>query len=159
VQFPAGLASRTATNPARHPTGIPTEIEVPPAGFLGSAASGAMLVQMFPTGAKFIDEITGAVYSVAKRRVTGSEGQHASLTLDREVVLEDIDLPVDDPRCPACEPVAPDDPAADAQELLRTVWVFPPPVDRALSGSVPVLDDSTPVVDINVRTLSLAQLP
>ncbi len=156
VQFPEKLASRTATVPGFEPTGIPTEIEVPAAGFTGSAATGAMLVQMFPTGAKFVDEITGAVYTVAKRRVTGSEGQHAFLTLDREVVLEEIDLPAGDARCELCVPVDPANPAADGEELLRTVWVYPPPVDRTVSGSVPALEDSTPVVDVKVGTLSLS---
>ena len=117
------------------------------------------MVQMFPTGARFVDEITGAVYRVAKRRVTGDLGERAYLTLDREITLEDIDLPVNDARCASCAPVDPNDPAAQPQELLRTVWVFPPPVDRSVPGAVPVLAGSTPVVNINVRTLSLTPSP
>jgi hypothetical protein len=154
-----GLKSSTATDPGLQPTGIPTEIELPPADFGGGVDTAVMLVQMFPTGTKFIDEITGAVYRVVKQRVAGDLGERSYLTLDREVTMEDLDLPEDDPRCGGCEVVDPSNPFPDDEELIRTVWVFPPPVDRTQSGAVPVIAGKTPVVDIDVRTLSLTPSP
>jgi len=116
-----------------------------------------MLVQMFPAGTQFIDEITGNIYRVVKRRIADNIGESSILTLDREVVAEDIDLPSGDPRCsdPDCIPgtVVP-------LERLRTVWVFPPAVDRSLSGDpntpTPQFDGPAPVVDIQVGTLSIS---
>jgi hypothetical protein len=158
VQFPPPptlLASKTATDPARRPTGVPTEIQVPP-GTLPTE-SAVMLVQMFPTGTRFVEEITGDIYRVVKRRVTGDSGEKAFLTLDREVTVEDLDLPASDPRCELCGPVDPDNPYADPEELLRTIWVFPPPASPERSrDTIPVFDGSSPVVNIDVRTVSLA---
>ncbi len=163
MQFPGGLAYRGEAlkpnpNPALLPTGIPTEITVPPPGVAGPRA--AMLVQMFPGGTQFIDEITGTVYRVVKRRIVDDNGEQSVLTLDREVVLEDINLPLPDPRCELCTPIDPTTPAADPEELLRTVWVFPPPVDRSQPGGettpTPTFDGPSPVVDIEVGTLSIS---
>ena len=134
-------------------TGIPTEVPVPPTNITGETAR--MLVQMFPVGTQFIDEITGNIYRVAKRRIVDDEGRKSVLTLDREIVVEDFDLPPGDPRCDTvvCVPGT-----LVAEELLRTVWVFPPPVDRSQSdpGPTPQFDGPSPVVEIEVGALSIS---
>lgn len=139
------------------PSGIPTEIVVPPLEIpTTDPAVRAMLVQMFPAGARFIDEVTGQVYRVVKRRVTGDNAEQAFLTLDREVCIEDINLSPNDPRCQGfCASNVLDYPC----DLLRTVWVFPPPVEAARAGTgrdILVFQGSQPVVDIEVRTLRVA---
>jgi len=112
-----------------------------------------MLVRMFPAGTQFIDEISGRVYRVVQRRITGEEGEKAFLTLDREVLFEDLDLPAGYPWCMGgCISGTP---PPDPQELLRTVWVFPPPAQPRQSASekYPLFEGRTPVVGIDVRTL------
>ncbi len=166
VQFPSSLKVKeydpAVSPPEFAPTGVPTEIQVPPAEVRGTTRR-VMMIQMFPRGAWFIDEITGAVYKVVRRRITGANGDQAFLTLDREVFLEDLDLAKGTSKympCPTCNPLDPTDPVADAEELLRTVWVFPPPVQAtridAQDGPVLVFEGSPPVVEIEQRTLKLA---
>ncbi len=149
VEFPASLLLRASAS------GVPTEVHVPQAAITGETAR--MLVQMFPVGTQFIDEISGSVYRVAKRRIVDGSGELAALTLDREVVLEDIDLPPGDPRCDnaVCQPGT-----IVAEECLRTVWVFPPPVDSAdrlqnPNNQTPQFDGPSPIVDIQVGTLNI----
>jgi hypothetical protein len=155
IQLPATLAYRSEMyalpnpDPARLPTGVPTEATV---------GTSALLVSMFPQGARFVDEINGQVYRVVKRRLNAN-GDQATLTLDREVVLEDIDLAAGDLRCELCRSLdekvaAGENPTADDFERLRTVWVFPPPVDRTTNP--PLFDGPSPVVGIEVRTLSVS---
>ncbi len=132
-------------------TNIPTVVQVPPEAFSGTAPAARMLVTMFPRGTKFIDEITGEVYNVTRARVEEPFGEKTFLTLDREIVLEDIDLPNTDARCGVCVPNL-----LDLNELVRTVWVFPPPVqEREPGNSYPVFSGSTPVVDIEVQTITV----
>jgi prepilin-type N-terminal cleavage/methylation domain-containing protein len=135
-------------------SGIPTEVQVPPEDMPGGPSVHAMVVQMFPVGAQFIDELTGAVYRVTDRRFADNSVEKAFLKLDREVLLRDVDRPADDP---LYEPTVSrvgflDDP----DELIRTVWVFPPAAqaERAAVG-VPVFDGAQPVVAIDVGTLRL----
>lgn len=139
------------------PTGVPTEVTVP-AGAMPETDS-ALIVSAFPNGTVMIDEITGAIYRVVKRRVLiDGNNQRAILTLDREIALEDIDLPLNDRRCDICEPVqAVTTPyhSADPEELRRTMWVFPPPVNRADPNN-PVFEGSSPVIGVQVYTLSVA---
>ena len=130
-------------------TGIPTEIVVPPLGMGADDSIKAMLVQMFPERAQFIDEVSGQVYRVVKRRVIGDELEQAFLTLDREVFVEDLDIP--DERC---ENSALED--IEGCERLRTVWVFPPPVEANRVNDVLAFQGQQPVVDIDVRTLNIA---
>jgi len=155
IQLPPSLPYRAAppTNPQWLPTGVPTEITVPPAGVTGQPA--AMLVSMFPQGTRFVDELNGQVYRATKRRLNAA-GDQATLTLDREIVLEDVELPPNDLRCGSCNPINPTNPQADAAELLRTVLVFPPPVDRSTDPTKPLFDGPSPVVGIEVRTLSVS---
>jgi len=143
VQFPTSLASSAPGSP-NPPTGVPTEVLVPPKDMRGNEADRAMLVGMFPTGTQFVDEVNGLVYRVTKRRITKAVGDEASLTLDREVLLDDID-----------DGQEWGNHALEEDEWLRTVWVFPPPVDRSAGGNVPVFEGSSPVVGMQVRTLTL----
>ncbi|MCH7840082.1 MAG: prepilin-type N-terminal cleavage/methylation domain-containing protein [Planctomycetes bacterium] len=156
VQFTT-VPSTLAT--AATATGIPTEIEIPPPNYpSNNVAAQRMLVQMFPVGAQFIDEISGRVYRVVQRRITGAEGEKAFLTLDREVLFEDLDLPAGYPWCMGgCISGTP---PLDPQELLRTVWVFPPPAEPRQSASqkYPLFEGRPPVVGIDVRTLVVSPI-
>jgi hypothetical protein len=90
--------------------------------------------------------VNGQVYRVIKRRENAA-GDTAFLTLDREIVVEDVD---DSPEFGG-------DFALQADDVIRTVWVFPPAVDRSPgSDTAPVFDGSSPVVGIDVRTVSLS---
>jgi len=121
-------------------TGVPTEMQVN----TPSAPTTPMVVDMFSEGTPFIDERTGNVYHVVKRRLIGPGQDQAFLTLDREVLLEDVEEAGFTPG------------VLDPEEQLRTVWVFPPPAQetRAEPG-VPIFDGPQPVVGIEMRTLSL----
>ncbi|MBI4718866.1 MAG: prepilin-type N-terminal cleavage/methylation domain-containing protein [Planctomycetes bacterium] len=141
------------THPA--PTGIPTEVQVNGA----TAPSAGFLVDMFSEGAQFIDEVSGQVFRVVRRQVTADPSDRnkdsAILTLDREIVGEDIndfDTNVDG--------VIDDNDGFDIDvdmELLRTVWVFPPPVQAARDrADRPVFDGNQPVVGIDIRSLTLS---
>jgi hypothetical protein len=143
MEFPPPLAAGSP--------GIPTEVHVPPKDITGETAR--MLVQMFPAGTQFIDEIKGNVYRVAKRRIVDDEGRESVLTLDREVVMQDLDFLSGETLCDdaICVPGTVVD-----LERLRTVWVFPPPVDRSQPGDVPTFDGPAPVVNIEVATLSIS---
>ncbi|MEK6676161.1 MAG: prepilin-type N-terminal cleavage/methylation domain-containing protein [Planctomycetota bacterium] len=128
------------------PTNIPSEVEVNPLDF----PTHAMLIDLFPPGAFFVDEISGNMYRVEKRRLAGLDNTQALLTLDREIFLEDIDLPIDDPRCESGHL------SLDPCEQVRAVWVFPPPVKstRKLNGE-PIFEGQQPVVGINIRSFSV----
>ncbi len=156
-QFPAIQLADDAT-------GLPTEVLIPPNNFPGGEQSKIMLVQMFPPGTFFIDEINGQVYKVVQRRIVDDVGGEAVLTLDREITLEDVDIPetspgVCDVRFPtfgACTVVGPNHALADPEELLRTVWVFPPATgQRDDSELFPTFDGPGPIVGVDVRSLSL----
>ena len=142
----------------------PTEIQVPPTGYPGTTdESWNMLVTMFPRGTQFIDEITGLVFRVAQVRevIDDSEPDRrtAFLTLDREVLLEDLDLKpfllnplIEDYRCDICQGGV-----LDPAERFRTVRVFPPPAqERERGNNYPTFSGNPPVVDIDVRTVSFA---
>jgi hypothetical protein len=119
-------------------TGIPTEIEVPPPDFDESPdpLMLIMLAQMFQRGTPFIDEVNGEIYEVIKYRLA-SDGQKAYLTLDREITVEELNLPGSAPE------------VLEPEEQLRTVWVFPPPVQATRMGeNIPVFEGPHPVVEI-----------
>jgi hypothetical protein len=96
-----------------------------------------MLITMFPQGAQFIDELSGSVYRVVNRRAS-ADGMSATLTLNREVFREDM------------QNMNPSDPDS---YYHRTVWVFPPAIDR--SNAEPTFSGPSPVVSIDVRTMTL----
>ncbi len=151
IEIPAGTLA-----PRAKATGIPAEVVVPPTRLGAGTAAEAMIVQMFPRGAWFIDEVSGEVYHVERRRITGVEGDEAYLTLDREIFIEDVDLPANDLRCDACSPMDPAAPIADPAELTRTVWVFPPAVEAQRNRDLPIFRGGQPVVSIDVRSLNVA---
>lgn len=124
------------------------------------------VVDLFQEGTWFIDEHNGQVYQVANRRIvpgTGG-GEQAILTLDREIVVEDID---DDCQCQSptgmypgrCIPDHWPAPPSEGTETLRSVWVFPPPVQGRDGGGNPIFEGDSPVVGIEVRTLTFAPRP
>ena len=136
--------------PGAAPTGIPTEIEVPSTLGTFNENETLMFIQMFQRGTRFIDEINGQIYEVIDQRVSPAADK-ATLTLDREVLFDDLDMPNNDLRCAPCgvNMLIP-------EELLRTVWVFPPPVEpRAAPGAPVIFNGSPPAIAIDVRTLSV----
>jgi prepilin-type N-terminal cleavage/methylation domain-containing protein len=143
----------------REPNGIPTNVLVPPEGTPEEMVD--MWISMFPRGTQFVDEINGRVYRVMSTELS-KDGLQSILTLDQEITLDDIDLkdlsndgiPVGPPECPGCQPLTLSNMVADPQELLRTVWVYPPPVDRSDPQTV-VFKGRTPVSAIEVRTATL----
>ncbi len=173
LEFPNNLAMANTT------TGIPTEVAVPAcqapticdddSDSLGDDI-GRMLVGMFPSGSRFVDEVNGQVYRVIKRRLINEQGSRAMLTLDREVLMEDLDFT--DPRTPPaygsgsrscnnCETIATqiannDPPELDVEERIRTVWVFPPPVEARVAGEPVTYSGPQPVVTIEVRNVLMA---
>lgn len=140
VEFPKG----TALAPTRADiVGIPTEVTVPPTGITGEA--GRLSVQLFPAGTRFIDEVTGEIFRVVQRRVIATDEDQALLTLDREVTAEELTV-VDDPRC-----------GGTCFHRVRTVWVFPPPVEpRGSVGDPLIFTGPSPVIEITIRTLNAA---
>jgi prepilin-type N-terminal cleavage/methylation domain-containing protein len=138
---PATLNSRLAAS------GVPTEIQVPPPGVEGDFPG--WVVDFFTEGSSFVDEITGQVYRVDKRRIVQTnDRERAFLTLDREVFLEDLD----DGELPNQAP-----PMLQPDETLRCVWLYPPPVtfDRPGEDGL-AIDGPSPVLGIDVRTLHVS---
>ena len=129
------------------PRGVPTQIEVN----TENARTAAFVVDFFQPGTPFIDEVNGRVYRVVKRRLAGDALDEAYVTLDREVLVEDIDdgfYSADAADNHYRDWVIQDD------EYIRTVWVFPPPVQSTRIGDdVPVFEGKQPVVGIENRTL------
>ncbi|MEK6797355.1 MAG: prepilin-type N-terminal cleavage/methylation domain-containing protein [Planctomycetota bacterium] len=157
IQLPAIMASRAELQkPAAQqiaeklPTGIPTEATIPPQGITGAEA--LMFLQIFRDGTRFIDEVNGQVYRVVRQRITDAAGEQAALTLDREIVVEDVD----DSTSKGLKTSFYADGIIQTEERMRTVWVFPPSVDRSAGGAAPLFAGAPPVVDIDVRTLALA---
>lgn len=135
---------------AANATGVPTEIEVN-TDHAGTAAP--FLVDFFDVGTPFVDEANGQIYRVTRRRITGPNDDQAYVTLDREIVLEDID---DGFYAKEALINQYGNFTIDMEEQLRTVWVFPPSVEkeRAATG-VPIFSGRQPVLDIAVRTLKV----
>lgn len=149
IEFPTTLNDKNTA------TSIPTEIQVPATGMQEPAAQ--LVVGMFSPGTLFVDELNGNIYRVAARRVTGGNNEVAVATLDREVLVEELDLPAGYPACDFCTPLAQSGGQLDPEELVRTVWVFPPAViPRSATDSRVYFTGSQPVVDIEVRTLQLS---
>jgi hypothetical protein len=123
-------------------TGAPTEIRVPRSG----TTTASIAPQFFQQGTRFIDEVSGRVFRVASRRVAVEPSlEVAYLTLDREVFIDDLDF--------TSAGGVPDG-IVQREEQVRTVWVFPPAVDRSVDP--PSFDGPSPVVSIDVRTMTLS---
>lgn len=153
VVFPDGTTNPSDYQPgfirsASNRSGIPTEVIVNPANPVGKNSTdgrvddNGFVVDLFQPGAYFIDERSGQVYRVQQRKLMGAAQDEAILTLDREVVLEDIFSP--------CEEIPSE---LQPQDRLRTVWVFLPPVRGGRAEGEPLIfDGQQPVVGIDVRT-------
>ncbi len=128
----------------RDRAGVPTVAEVN----TSNVPTASFVVDFFQRGTKFIDEVNGEIYEVVNRRTragTGPDDVQAFLTLDKEIVLVDIV----DPSFPG--------PPYPTPQLVRTVWVFPPPVDsERLTDGSPIFIGSPPVIGIDKRILSVA---
>ena len=151
VEFVDSAANRMTSriDPARAKAlGVPTEITVPPEK-IRSAQVASVYFQMFQAGSRFIDEASGALYRVTKQRVVSET--EAVLTLDREIPAEEIDdgevhwVPGQNP--PQIQ--------LEDDELIRTVWVFPPAIEGR-DGTTPIFSGPSPVVDIQVGSLTLS---
>jgi hypothetical protein len=167
VYFPGPFAGQLNVPVVSVPlgAGLPSEVAV---NYPANLATDPMLVDFFPVGAYFVDELTGAMFRVTKRRIAGDNQDHAFLTLDREVNINELDWPSasslgpSDPYppewpFPACDTCSQGN--LDPQETLRTVWVFPPPVQAQRGpNETPIFDGAQPVVGIEVRTLSLSPI-
>jgi len=143
VWFPDDVA------PAANPTGVPTEIEV---NSDDADTNTPFLIDFFDVGTPFIDEANGKIYHVTRRRIIGDNADQALITLDQEVVLEDIDdgILYDAPADNRFDNGIVEDP----DERRRTVWVFPPSIERDGAGN-PVFSGRQPVVGIDVRSLEV----
>lgn len=148
VYVPGPLNARTQdcrdANPGSdEPTGIPTVIEVNHPRLFPNPPR--WLVDMFAEGTFLIDEVNGQVYRVTSRRLAGRDLEQAFLTLDREIIIEDID----DPENGIC--------LISDEESLRAMWVFPPPVlaDRLGNGD-PIFSGNQPVIGIDVRPFTVS---
>ncbi|MBI1826219.1 MAG: prepilin-type N-terminal cleavage/methylation domain-containing protein [Planctomycetes bacterium] len=155
VEFPKDLPSAFDRTPPRlPPTGAPVEITVPPQKMGGGPDAKLMVIQMFPQGTLFVDEVTGVVYRVVKQRIAAT-GDSATLTLDKEVLAEDLDdgaifrMPGGNPQV-----------QLDPDETIRTVWVFPPSVEPGRAdGSPPTFSGGSPAVSIDVDGLTFVPAP
>ncbi|MFQ5490451.1 MAG: prepilin-type N-terminal cleavage/methylation domain-containing protein [Phycisphaerae bacterium] len=116
------------------------DLGVPGAANIAPATAGeALTAQMILRGSYLIDELNGNIYHVAKRQLDPANVDQASLTFDASINSNSL-RPI-----PSASP-----------EFLRTVWVYPPPVDRAADGSVAGFIGPQPVVGIDVRTMVFA---
>jgi prepilin-type N-terminal cleavage/methylation domain-containing protein len=121
--------------PPTPPTGVPTEAYANKNG-----ETNRLVTEMLPEGAWMIDEINGLVYRVASRQILPTDPDQAILTLDQEVLFADVDDNGDDTIQP--------------EELIRTVWVFPPPVEKRPNGTAPLqFNGPQPVVGIELRKI------
>jgi len=123
--------------PPATPSGIPTEV------FTNrSKAANRLVTEMLPAGAWMIDERNGLIYRVVRRDVDPAslpDDAEAVLTLDQEIPPEELD---DDGQ---------NGPGDPPEELIRTVWVFPPAVEKTRApDGLPVFIGPQPVVDITL---------
>jgi len=118
--------------------GLPGEVVVNSEELASDPGPGKIVMQILPRGAWFIDELSGQVYTVTRRRLYGHD-RRAILTVDKEITEQEL------------TPKGRDyDPNIDR---LRTVWVYPPPVEAGRIGEEPVFDGVQPVISIETRTL------
>ncbi|MCO6439239.1 MAG: hypothetical protein J5J06_19275 [Phycisphaerae bacterium] len=107
--------------------------------------TGPLTIDFFERGTVMIDERNGQLYEVTEVRRVGSGQQELGLlTLDREIVVKDLDD----------SPFNGSNGFLDQDEALRTVWVFPPPIER--DGQSYAFTGGSPVVGIDIGSLFVA---
>lgn len=145
IELPVNLPRHSAPpNDPAAPKGVPTEVQFPPTdAAFGNADERGLFSRILPTGAQIVDEVNGQVFRVTRRR-DNAEG-YAFLTLDRELLWEDFD----DGEFQGNPPALGDD------EKVRTVWVYPPPIVERTATTV-VFDDTSPVIGIDIRSISMS---
>lgn len=118
-------------------TGVPSEVEVNTT----DVQTGPIVTQFLTRGAYMIDEENGQVYQVVRRKLTNTD-RSAILTLDKEITEADV------------RPTGLASGASSEPYWVRTVWVFPPPVEaaRGPDGEL-IIAGTQPVVGIEVRPL------
>ena len=97
---------------------------------------------MIQRGSFLIDELSGKVYRVTDREIDPLNPDRALLTLDQEITFVELDAD------------GSGGPTLDPGEALRTVWVYPPPVERV--GGVVTFTGPQPVVGIDVRRMTFS---
>jgi len=122
------------------PKGIPTEAWP---NMQSEIETNRLVPEMMPRGAVLIDELNGNLCRVAKREFNPDNPAEAVLTFDRHVPWDSLDADASG--------------LIEAQELLRTVWVFPPAVEKARSSAddLPLYTAPQPVAGVEVRTIVL----
>jgi hypothetical protein len=130
-------------------TGVPTQAYTNLNGL-----TNRLVTEMMPRGAYLIDELTGQDYRVSQHETDPSNPDRAVLTLDREVQRDKLD---DDQSSLPPSPPPNYYPDNQPQELIRTVWVFPPAVEQARdSNGDPVFIGPQPVAGMEVRTMVIS---
>ena len=147
--LPYDLRSVTMPGPMDATEGAPSIVHFNNKKF---STTSTFVADMFQPGTWFIDEWSGEIYQVASRRFDTSSGSDTVvLTLDREITVGDLD--------DLCQPGnCVEDGVLDDAEKLRSVWVFPPPI-QGRNGAEPIFDGDSPVIGIEVRTLTFAPRP
>lgn len=146
LEFPNDLpVDDPGAAPEFRRTGTPTQVRV-----IAPTEADEFVFDMFQDGTQVIDEVNGLIYTINERRIVddGASTREAVLTLDRELVVGDID-----------------DGAAgnggngllELEEQIRVVWVFPPPLQAGdRDSNIPIFDGPSPVVGIDLRTVHIS---
>ncbi len=131
-------------------TGLPAEAIANP----NLTDESRLTAQMLAPGSYLIDRINGEIYQVKQRNFTGTGNRYdyqATLTLDREIDISDVDDVNQNGQVDGIGLPGPD-------EDSRDFWVFPPPVNRVDSedDEFPIFNGKQPVVAIETRQISIA---
>jgi len=148
VLFPVPWRVQIALlDPSGGPPGVPTEAWANTDGS-GNPTTNRLVPEMMPRGAVLIDELNGNLYRVAQREFDPTKQDPAGfpnqavLTFDRHVPAVSLEHNGTDGLQP--------------EELLRTVWVFPPAVEKARAGDdLPLYTAPQPVAGVELRTIVL----
>jgi len=128
------------TTDANAVRGVPGEVIANSGSSDLSGETGDIVTKILPRGAWFIDELSGQVYTVTRRRLYDNDSR-AILTVDKEITREDLA-----PNRDLNEYI-------EDRDRLRTVWVYPPPAEAARLDGKPVFEGVQPVIGIETRTL------
>jgi hypothetical protein len=110
------------------------------------AGTELLLAEMMPRGSYLIDELTGDLYHVANYELSQSAPyESALLTFDEAIAARSLDE--------TGNSTDGNNGVVDDEERLRTVWVYPPAVERDANGQLVGFAGPQPVVGIEVRTM------